>query len=73
MVDQYITMEGKFDIVLYGKQTYDAKNKRPIKQFVTNFDGQYPAKSPYGMFKETYILNDAALVIEAAKKYKEGE
>ena len=72
MVDQYITMEGKFDIILYGTQEYDVKAKKPIKNFVTNFDGRYPAKSPAGMFP-IHISNDLGLVVDLINKYYEGE
>lgn len=71
MVDRYITMEGKFDIVLYGEQSYDAKNKKAVKEFVTNFNGKYPAKSPAGMFELT-IPNDMGYVLEKVKEYYEG-
>lgn len=72
MIDQYITMEGKFDIVLYGTQEFDNKTKKAIKQFVTNFDGRYPAKSPVGMFP-LHIANDLGLVTDLINKYYEGE
>ncbi len=72
MIDQYITMEGKFDIVLYGAQDYDSKSKKAIKQFVTNFDGRYPAKSAPGMLP-ALMVNDLGLVIELVNKYYEGE
>ena len=67
--DQYITIEGKFEVVLYGKQAIDESTKKVVKQFVTNFDGQYPAKSPVGMFKDMYILNDMGLVVDEINKY----
>lgn len=70
MVDSYITPEGKFEVVLYGKSTYDEKEKKSIREFVTNDDGQYPAKSPVGMFP-LYIPNDLGAVTEAAKEYYE--
>jgi hypothetical protein len=72
MIDQYISLEGKFDIVLYGQQDFDSKNKKAIKQFVTNFDGRYPAKSAVGMFP-LYMTNDLGLVIELVNKYYDGE
>ena len=68
-VDNYITIEGKFEIVLYGKQFIDDSTKKVTKQFVTNFDGQYPAKSPVGMFKDTYIVNDMGMVIDKVNEY----
>lgn len=70
MVDSYITPEGKFEVVLYGKSSYDSKEKKSLREFVTNDDGVYPAKSPVGMFP-LYIPNDLGLVVEMAKKYYE--
>ena len=70
MVDQYITPEGKFEIVLYGKSSFDEKEKRSIREFVTNDDGVYPAKSPIGMF-DLYIPNDLGLVVDKIAEYYE--
>lgn len=72
LLDSKVTLEGLFTIVLYGKQVWDDKEKKVSKHFVTNFDGQYPAKSPVGMFKETYILNDLGAVVEAIEEYNNG-
>ena len=72
MLDNKVTLEGLFTIVLYGKQTWDDKEKKVTKQFVTNFDGQFPAKSPVGMFPELYILNDLSTVSKAIHDYNEG-
>jgi hypothetical protein len=69
MVNNYLTPEGKFEIVLYGKQTYDESTKASKKVFVTNYDGQYPAKTPIGMFKDLYIPNDLRLVSDAIENY----
>ena len=68
MIDSYITPEGKFEIVLYGKSSFDEKEKRSIREFVTNDDGVYPAKSPVGMF-DLYIPNDLGVVVETANQY----
>lgn len=68
MVQDYITPEGKFDIVLYGKQSI-GDDKKVVKQFVTNFDGQYPSKSPVGMFEDMYIPNDLGLVVQKVNEY----
>ena len=73
MLDNKVTLEGLFTIVLYGKQVWDDKEKKVSKFFVTNFDGQYPAKSPVGMFKETYVLNDLGAVSDAIHSYNNGE
>ena len=68
MVDSYRTPEGKFEIVLYGKASYDEKEKKSIREFVTNDDGVYPAKSPIGMF-DLYIPNDLGLVVDKIAEY----
>jgi hypothetical protein len=69
MTQDYITPEGKFDIVLYGKQSYDEQGKKAIKEFVTNYDGQFPAKSPVGMFDKLYIPNDLGYVTKKIEEY----
>ena len=67
--DAYITPEGKFEIVLFGKDSYDENQKKSIRQFVTNNDGVYPAKSPIGLFEDLYIPNDLGYVVEKIKEY----
>lgn len=74
MTDEYITPEGKFEIVLFGRNRFDEAAKKSIREFVTNDDGYYSsAKSPIGMFPELYIPNDMGLVIEMGEKYNKGE
>ena len=65
MVDGYITPEGKFDIVLYGKSSWDEQNKKATKEFVTDFDGEYPAKDSLGVLDDCplYIPNDLGYVV----------
>ena len=72
MVHEYITPEGKFDIVLYGKQTSIEKEGGQVevkKEFVTNFDGMFSAKSPVGMFEDLYIPNDLGYVKAKIEEY----
>ena len=71
MVDSYICPEGKFEIVLYGKSSFDEKERKSIREFVTNDDGIYPAKSPIGMF-DLYIPNDLGFVVEKITEYYNG-
>lgn len=71
MVDDYLTLEGLFTVVLYTK--VEKVNSKTEYKFVTNNDGEFPAKSPIGMFKEIYIQNDLGLVSETIDKYNEGE
>lgn len=68
MVNDYLTPEGKFEIVLYCKQEIDDE-KKMTKSFVTNFDGIYPAKSPIGMFSDVVIPNDLGYVLDKVHEY----
>jgi hypothetical protein len=72
MVDAYLTLEGLFTVVLYSKVSKGDDNKMKY-QFVTNYDGEFPAKSPIGMFKDMYIPNDLGFVSKSIDKYNEGE
>ena len=62
MIDQYLTLEGCFDIVLLtaveGNQHY----------FITQSDGYTTAKSPEGMF-ELKIPNDLAFVDKTIREF----
>jgi hypothetical protein len=72
MVDDYLTLEGLFSVVLYSKVSKGVDNK-PVYEFVTNNDGEYPGKSPIGMFGALYIPNDLGIVSELIDRYNEGE
>jgi hypothetical protein len=71
MVDSYLTLEGLFTVILYSKVSKSADNKIQYN-FVTNNDGQYPAKSPVGMFKDLYISNDLGLVSKTIDEFNNG-
>ena len=71
MLDNYVTLEGLFSVVLYTFVTKGEGNKMQYG-FVTNNDGTYPSKSPIGMFKDLYISNDLGLVSETIDSYNEG-
>lgn len=70
MVDGYITPEGKFDIILFGKASFDAERKVAVKEFVKEFDGEFPAKDSIGALDELpdTIPNDLAVVVEELRK-----
>jgi len=72
MVDDHLTLEGLFTVVLYTKVERGADNKVKYN-FVTNNDGEFPAKSPFGMFKDLYVPNDLGLVSQAIDTYNSGE
>lgn len=71
MINDYLTLEGLFTVILYSRVTND--NNKIQYQFITNNDGQYPGKSPYGMFKELYIKNDLGYVSEKIDEYNGDE
>lgn len=71
MVDSYLTLEGLFSVILYSRVTKGADNNAKY-EFVTNNDGQFPSRSPVGMFKDTYIPNDLGIVSELIDNYNNG-
>lgn len=72
MVNDYLNLEGLFSVVLYTNMEKGNDSKINYR-FVTNFDGKYPAKSPFGMFKDLYIQNDLGLVSKSIDEYNVGE
>lgn len=70
MVDDYITPEGKFDIILFGKVGYDTENKKPIKHFVKEFDGEYPAKDSLGALDDLpdELPNDMSIIVDKLRE-----
>jgi hypothetical protein len=68
MFDSVVTMEGLFTVVLF---TEIRKKDDGLEYlFQTKSDGKTTAKSPMGMFKETYIPNDLNEVFKAIEKYE---
>lgn len=76
MVNEYITPEGKFEIVLFGRSVREEGEAGAVtvrKQFVTKDDGLYTSAKDQGIFDETYIPNDLGYVIEEVDKYYSGD
>ena len=63
MLDQQLTIEGLFSIVLLAK----AEERRHF--FVTQSDGTNPCKSPMDMFDEIEIDNDLKMVDDTIREY----
>lgn len=63
MIDQYLTLEGCFDIVLLASVDSDGH------WFITQSDGYTTAKSPEGMFPSVKIPNDLGSVDRAIRDY----
>lgn len=63
LLDEKITIEGLFTTVLHSR-VIDGEYK-----FQTQYDGEFLAKSPMGMFEEHLIPNDLVSVKEAVENY----
>ena len=63
MIDQYLTLEGCFDIVLFAEADSEGH------YFITQSDGTTTAKSPEGMFPTVKIPNDLGIVDKAIREY----
>lgn len=63
MIDQYLTLEGCFDIVLLASVDSDGH------WFITQSDGYTTAKSPEGMFPSVKIPNDLGSVDKSIREY----
>lgn len=68
MIDDKYEPQATVSIVLFTKVTFD-KDKNPVYEFVTNRTPEYPAKSPEGMFEQTYIPNDMEQVFTISNEY----
>ena len=68
MIDNALTLEGLFSIVLFGKVVKDDKGVYHYG-FDTQNNGENTCKSPMGMFDEGFIPNDLAYVNECIDKY----
>jgi outer membrane protein assembly factor BamB len=68
LVDDKITLEGMFTIVLYGGSEL-GKDKTPKYYIYTQTNGTNTCKSPEGMFAEMKIENDLAVVDNTIREY----
>lgn len=70
MIDNALTLEGLFSIVLFGKVKKD--NDGNIRYvFETQNNGENTCKSPKGMFETLEIPNDLEYVRTSIIKYEE--
>lgn len=70
MVNEYCTPQGKFDIMLYGKQNYNEEQHKAVKVFVKDFDGTFPAKDSLGALDDLpdEFPNDLSIVDEKLRE-----
>ena len=69
MLDEKITVEGLFTVVLHTKLEWDGDAKRMKYYFQTHTDGITTSKTPRDMFEDDLIPNDLNLVISTMKTY----
>ena len=68
MIDNALTLEGLFSIVLFGKVVKDDKGVYHYG-FDTQNNGENTCKSPMGMFDDSFIPNDLAYVNKCIDEY----
>jgi len=70
MIDNTITLEGLFTIILYTSVQMNIDTQQPEFRFMTKTDGKNTCKTPKGMFEDLYIPNDMNYVFEKIKEYE---
>jgi len=74
MVDNVITLDSVFEILLYTAIISDPETGGQRYVFQTNSDrGLDTARTPLGMYEEMYVDNDLAKVIKRVDDYYNGE
>lgn len=69
LVDKYLTIEGKFSVVLHAIKEYNIIDEKTEYFFYTNDLEGSVCKSPIGMF-EKKIPNDIVIVLNGIREYK---
>lgn len=69
MIDNALTLEGLFSIVLFGKVCKEDDGTLSYG-FETQNSGENTCKSPMGMFEDSFIPNDLAYVRDAILSYE---
>lgn len=64
MIDNVLTLEGLFTVVLFAEAQEDDKH-----YFITKSDGNTTSKTPIGMFEDLYIDNDLKRVDTRIREY----
>ena len=70
MIDNALTLEGLFSIVLFGKVRKEDDGTLSYG-FETQNNGENTCKSPMGMFEDFFIPNDLQHVKDCMQKYEE--
>jgi hypothetical protein len=73
MLDEKVTLEGLFTIVLFTDVNKDQESGLLKYRFITQNDGTTTSKSPKDMFADLLIPNDLSLVVKGIDAYYEGD
>jgi len=73
MLDDKITLEGLFTVVLFTNVTKNNENGDLEYRFITQNDGSTTGKSPRGMFENLLVPNDLSFVIQKINQYYDGQ
>lgn len=69
-VDNVLTLEGLFTVILWTDVKMDMDKNEPKFRFQTRTDGTNLCKAPMGMFDDMYIPNDMGHVISRIREYE---
>ena len=70
LLDQNVTMEGLFSVVLFTEIVKDEKDDKLFNyRFITQNNGKTTAKSPKSMFENYHIENDLSFVDQKIREY----
>lgn len=72
MVDEYVTPEGKLDMVILGKSRWDATNKKNVKEFITDETESYAGLKNGGVPLPLHMPNDMGKIVELAEAFFNG-
>jgi len=72
-VDNVLTLEGLFTVILWTDVKMDMDSGEPEFRFQTRTDGTNTCKAPMGMFENMYIPNDMDKVLDKIEQYHHGE
>ena len=70
MIDNTLTLEGLFSIVLFGKVNKNDDGELSYG-FETQNSGENTCKSPMGMFEDNFISNDLKFVKDCIEEYNQ--
>lgn len=72
MLDDKVTLEGLFTVILFADVEHNSESGKNEYFFKTQTNGVNTAKSPDGMFEEYKIPNNLQYVLDKIEEYNKG-